>query len=352
MARAPLAQGWKRQEASNMTTTTDVTEERFKDARLYKSVHGIDLEEFYTSGHRTCQGCESALVTRDFAKAAGPRTVVTGATGCMYVANTSYMTTPWVVPWMHTQLGGGGASAVGMAAGLRALMRKGKIPEEKINVINFSGDLGGGDMGLGGISGALQTDYDLLIIIYDNESAANTDIQATNMTPWGAQTTFTPTGSKKRIMHEKWKKNVAPMLAIGHPNCKYVATACATFPPMDYMNKVKKALSIGGPTLIHTMDPCPKGWDYHPRYSGDLGQLVIKTGIFPLYEIIKGEVHYTYDARKTKRVPVREYLEKQGRFSHFIDEDFEYVQARVDEMWNDWEIPGVAPIKGWLSVRQ
>ncbi len=352
MARAPLAQGWKRQEASNMTTTTDVTEERFKDARLYKSVHGIDLEEFYTSGHRTCQGCESALVMRDFAKASGPRTVVTGATGCMYVANTSYMTTPWVVPWMHTQLGGGGASAVGMAAGLRALMRKGKIPEEKINVINFSGDLGGGDMGLGGISGALQTDYDLLIIIYDNESAANTDIQATNMTPWGAQTTFTPTGSKKRIMHEKWKKNVAPMLAIGHPNCKYVATACATFPPMDYMNKVKKALSIGGPTLIHTMDPCPKGWDYHPRYSGDLGQLVIKTGIFPLYEIIKGEVHYTYDARKTKRVPVREYLEKQGRFSHFIDEDFEYVQARVDEMWNDWEIPGVAPIKGWLSVRQ
>ncbi|MDH2906128.1 MAG: thiamine pyrophosphate-dependent enzyme [Methanomassiliicoccales archaeon] len=335
-----------------MATTTGVSKEEFKDAKLYKSVHGIDMEEFYTSGHRTCQGCESALVMRDFAKASGPRTVVTGATGCMYVANTSYMTTPWVVPWMHTQLGGGGASAVGMAAGLKALMRKGKIPQEKINVINFSGDLGGGDMGLGGISGAMQTDYDMLIIIYDNESAANTDIQATNMTPWGAQTTFTPTGSKKRIMHEKWKKNLAPMIAIGHPNCKYVATACATFPPMDYMNKVKKALSVGGPTLIHTMDPCPKGWDYHPRYSGDLGQLAIKTGIFPLYEIIKGEVVYTYDARKTKRVPVREYLEKQGRFSHFIDSDFEFVQSKVDEMWNDWEIPGVAPIKGWLSVRQ
>ena len=96
---------------------------------------------------------------------------------------------------MHTQLGAGGSSAVGMAAGLRALKRKGKIKDEKINVINFSGDLGAGDMGIGGISGALQSDYDLLIIMYDNESAANTDIQATGLTTYGAQTTFTPPGT-------------------------------------------------------------------------------------------------------------------------------------------------------------
>src|SRR5437773_4808868 len=156
-----------------------------------KGVHNIPLEEFYTSGHRTCQGCESAMVMRDFVKASGPRTVVTGSTGCMYVANTSYMTTPWIVPWMHTQLGAGGSSAIGTAAGLRALQRKGKIAEEKINAIAFCGDLGGGDMGLSGISGALQTDYDLLVIMYDNESAANTDIQATGLSTYGAQTTFT-----------------------------------------------------------------------------------------------------------------------------------------------------------------
>lgn len=336
--------------SKKMTTETKI--EEFKNANLYNNVHKIDLQEFYTSGHRTCQGCESALVMRDFIKAAGPRTVVTGATGCMYVANTSYMTTPWVVPWMHTQLGGGGASAVGMAAGLRALMRKGKLPKEKVNVINFSGDLGGGDMGIGGISMALQTNYDLLIIMYDNESAANTDIQATSSTPWGAQTTFTPTGSKERIMQKRWKKNVAAMLAVGHPNCKYVGTACATFPPMDYMNKVKKALTIGGPTFIHTLDPCPKGWDYHPRYSGELGQLAVKTGVFPLYEIVRGEVRYTYDAASKKRIPVREYLEKQGRFSHFEEEDYEFFQQTVDEMWEEWEVPGIAPIKGALKLRK
>jgi pyruvate ferredoxin oxidoreductase beta subunit len=315
-----------------------------------KSVRDTPGEEFYTSGHRTCQGCESALVMRDFAKAAGPRTVVTGATGCMYVANTSYLTTPWIVPWMHTQLGAGGASAVGMAAGLRALMRKGRIPQEKINVINFSGDIGGGDMGLSGISGALQSDYDLLIILYDNESAANTDIQATGLTTWGAQTTFSPPGSKHRIMHKRWKKNIAPMLAVGHPNVRYVAAASATYPPLDFFNKVRKALAIGGPTFIHTFDPCPKGWDFHPQYSRELGELGIKSGIFPLYEIVDGKVTYTYDPRQKGRVPVREYLEKQGRFAHLIDEDIDYIQGKVDEMWEEWEVPGITPFKAGLTV--
>jgi pyruvate ferredoxin oxidoreductase beta subunit len=315
-----------------------------------KGMRGTPLEEMYSSGHRTCQGCESALVMRDFSKAAGPRTIASGSTGCMYVANTSYMTTPWVIPWMHTQLGAGGSSAVGMSAGIRALMRKGKIAQEKINIISFCGDIGGGDMGLSGISGALQTDLDLLIILYDNESAANTDIQATGMTTYGAQTTFTPPGKVHRIMQKRWKKNVAGMLAVGHPTCRYVATACATFPALDYMNKVRKALAMGGPTFLHTFDPCPKGWDYHPRYSHELGELGIKCGIFPLYEVIEGDVTYTYDCRKKGRIPVREYLMRQGRFAHLIDEDIDYIQKMVDQMWDEWDIPGVAPLKGILKA--
>ncbi|MBI2183531.1 MAG: pyruvate synthase [Thaumarchaeota archaeon] len=325
-----------------------IPEEQIKK-KLFKGVHDVPGEELYTSGHRTCQGCESALVMRQFVKAAGPRTVATGSTGCMYVANTSYMTTPWVVPWMHTQLGAGGSSAVGMAAGLRAMMRKGKITNEKINVISFCGDIGGGDMGLSGISGALQTDYDLLIILYDNESAANTDIQATGLTTWGAQTTFTPTGTKHRVMQKRWKKNVAAMLAVGHPTVKYVATACATFPPLDFMNKVTKALETGGPTFIHSLDPCPKGWDYHPRYSHEVGELAIKSGIFPLYEIANGVVTYNYDARKN-RIPVKEYLLNQGRFAHFTNAETDFVQSMVDEMWEEWELPGILPVKSSLKV--
>src|SRR5947209_20598597 len=120
-----------------------------------KGVHKIPLEEFYTSGHRTCQGCESATTMRAFIKVAGPRTVVTGSTGCMYVAHTSYLTTPWIVPWMHTQLGAGRSSAVGLAAGLRTVKRNEQLKDEKINVIKFSGDRGASDMGRGGRCAAL-----------------------------------------------------------------------------------------------------------------------------------------------------------------------------------------------------
>src|SRR5258707_9907772 len=61
-----------------------------------KGVKDVPYDELFVSGHRTCQGCESALVMRHMVKASGPRTIVLGSTGCMYVANTTYYTTPWV----------------------------------------------------------------------------------------------------------------------------------------------------------------------------------------------------------------------------------------------------------------
>jgi len=42
---------------------------------------------------------------------------------------------------------------------------------------------------------------------------------------------------------------------------------------------------------------------------------------------------------------VREYLLKQGRFAHFTEEDLAYFQAKVDETWDKWEVPGVVPFK-------
>src|SRR3989454_1067283 len=229
----------------------------------FRGIKKVTIEEYFSSGHRTCQGCESALIMKLMVKAAGPRTIVLGSTGCMYVANTTYYTTPWVVPWMHTQLGSSGSAALGTAAGLKALMRKGKM-------------------------------------------------------------------------------------AAGHPECRYVATVCGSF-AVEMMNKVRRALTIGGPTFIHSLDPCPKGWDYDPMLSHELGELAIETGIFPLYEVDDGVVKY-YGKTKSlvegrARKPVREYLLKQGRFAHFTEEDLAYFQAKVDEMWEKWEIPAVIPFR-------
>src|ERR1700687_746650 len=311
----------------------------------FKAVKKIPLEEFFTSGHRTCQGCESALLMKMMAKAAGPRTIVLGSTGCMYVANTTYYSTSWVLPWMHTQLGSSGSAALGTAAALKALMRKGKMKQEPINVIAFCGDGGGADMGVGAISATLtHPDYNCLILMYDNESYANTDIQLSGSTPYGANTTFSPPGKLKRIMHHRWKKNMAGMFAAGHPECKYVATVDMSY-GLEGMQCVRKALSIGGPTFIHSLDPCPKGWDYDPIQSHELGELAVTTGVWPLYDVENHKLRLYGKSLKIadgslKRRPVRDYLLRQGRFAHFTDDDFEYFQAKIDDMWTNWLVPG------------
>ena len=314
----------------------------------FKGVKKVPLEEFFTSGHRTCQGCESALVMKLMVKAAGPRTIVLGSTGCMYVANTTYYSTSWVVPWMHTQLGSSGSAGLGTAAALKVLMRKGKIKDEPINVIAFCGDGGGADMGLSAISASLtHPEYNFLILLYDNESYANTDIQLSGLTPYGAHTTFSPPGKAKRIMHTRWKKNMAGMLAAGHPECRYVATVDASY-AVDMMNRVRKALTIGGPTFIHSLDPCPKGWDYDPIQSHELGELAVETGVWPLYEVENGLLKLygrtkQIAEKRARRKPVRDFLLRQGRFAHFTDDDFAYFQHKIDQMWEKWLIPGVIP---------
>ncbi|MCY0865059.1 MAG: thiamine pyrophosphate-dependent enzyme [Sulfobacillus sp.] len=323
-----------------------------KDAVLLPihSIKDVPEEEYYTSGHRTCQGCESALVMKYLAKAAGPRTLVTGTTGCMYVANTSYNSTPWALPWAHTQLGAAGSSAVGTAAALKAMMRKGKMRDEPINVIAFCSDGGGGDMGLSAISAALQEErYNLCIILYDNESYANTDIQSSGMTPWGAVTAFTPSGTQERITHKRWKKNVPGLLLAGHPNVRYVANATSAL-GVDLIGKIRTALTVGGPTFIQTHDPCPKGWDFDPRFSHELGVLAVETGITVLWECRDGELQYNGISRqivsgRRKRKPVREYLLRQGRFAHFQEEDIDFFQSQIDEMWEKWILPGVMPVE-------
>jgi len=301
-----------------------------QDLPQIKGVKNIPISEGYTSGHRTCQGCESALVMRLMIKAAGQRTIVVGSTGCMYVANTTYYSTPWVVPWMHTQLGSSGSAATGTAAGLASMMRKGKMHKEPINVIAFCGDGGGADMGLAAISAALQ------------------HVQASGSTPYGANTTFSPPGKETRIMNKRWKKNTAPMLAVGHPDVKFVATANGSY-GLDFNNKIRRALTIGGPTFIHSIDPCPKGWDYDPKFSHELGMLIVETGLWVQYEIIEGELTLNGPSRAIargirKRKPVEEYLMRQGRFAHFTKEDIKIFQDRVDESWEKWWLPGVIPV--------
>jgi|UniRef100_A0A7J3SM72 pyruvate ferredoxin oxidoreductase beta subunit/oxalate oxidoreductase subunit beta len=301
----------------------------------FKNIKEIPPVDYYTSGRRTCAGCGPALGYRIISKAAGPNTIFIGPTGCMYVANAhQFLTSPYAVPWHHTQLGGGGAAAIGVASALRTLMLKGKRKLEDINVVVMGGDGAMADIGFSGLSMGLSYDYQrLLYIIYDNEAYMNTGVQASSTTPWGATTTFTPAGKVKPIGNTRLKKNMA-LVAAAHPKVKYVATA-TLWPPLDLMNKVHRALNAGGPTLIHVLLPCPKGWFTNPSETVDLSRLAVETGMWVLWESIEGQFKLNY--RPKPRKHVREYLAPQGRFSHLKDEDMEKIDKMIEEEWKFWE---------------
>jgi len=306
-----------------------------KPLSLFKSVKDIPPEEYYTSGHRTCAGCGPALGYRHLTKAAGPNTVLLGPTGCMYVANAhQFLTSPYALPWYHTQLGGGGAAGIGTSAAFRALITKGKRKREDINVIVYGGDGGFADIGYSGLSMAMTYDYKrLLYILYDNESYANTGVQASSTTPWGATTTFTPSGKVKKLGNERAKKNVALTLA-AHPSVKYVATT-SLHPPLDFVNKVRKGLEADGPAFIHVLTPCPKGWFFDPKETVKLARLAVDTGAWVLWEYQEGEFSLSYGPPQRKHI--REYIRVQGRFSHLGDEQIDILDKTVEQEWKYWK---------------
>jgi pyruvate/2-oxoacid:ferredoxin oxidoreductase beta subunit len=268
----------------------------------------------------------------------------------MYVANGhQFLSSPYAVPWYHTQLGAGGAAGVGTAAAFRVLMMKGKRKKEDVNVVVYGGDGGTGDIGFSGLSMAMGHDYKrFLYVLYDNESYANTGIQASSTTPWGASTTFTPPGKIKRIGNARMKKNVALIIA-AHPGVRYVATA-TLYPPLDFINKAKKALEANGPAFIHLLVPCPKGWFADPKYTVDLSKSALETGLWVSWEYENGDFSLSY--RPKPRKYVKEYLKMQKRFQHLTDDKIEEIERMTAKEWEYWTemdkqqkiiIPWVAP---------
>jgi pyruvate ferredoxin oxidoreductase beta subunit len=118
-----------------------------------------------------------------------------------------------------------------------------------------------------------------------------------------------------------------PAIAAAH-NIPYVATACPSY-PIDLVQKVKKAADIEGPAYVHILSVCPTGWRTAPELSIRLGRLAVETGIFPLYEVERGQYHLSIDFPKLK--PIKEYIKLQGRFRHLTEEMIEVIQKRVDK---------------------
>jgi len=67
----------------------------------------------------------------------------------------------------------------------------------------------------------------------------------------------------------------------------YFATACPAY-PFDCVEKISAALRCGGTGFIGVLVPCPTGCLYDPALSLESGRRAVETGLFPLYETVRG----------------------------------------------------------------
>jgi pyruvate ferredoxin oxidoreductase beta subunit len=276
-------------------------------------------------GHRACQGCGEVLALRLLMKALGTEFVAVSATGCMEVTTGPFPQSSWRVPWIHVAFENAAAVASGVNAALQVLRRKKRSPDKRIPVVAFAGDGGTADIGIQALSGALERFHDdFIYVCLDNEAYMNTGIQRSSETPFGANTTTSPSGSHSQGQ-STWKKNMAAIAAAhGIP---YVATASPAF-HLDLMNKIRRAAAIKGPAYIHVYAPCPTGWRMKPELCVESAKLVVTTRIFPIYEVLDG--HYVLNRKIDTPTPIEEYLKPQGRFRHLNKENIQYITERVN----------------------
>lgn len=266
-------------------------------------------EELFAPGHRACQGCGEAIAARLILRATGKNVIVVTPTGCLETFTSKYLYSPWEVPWIHPLFENAAAVASGIEAALKAKGRK------DVKVVVLAGDGATVDIGFGMLSGMVERRHKVLYVCFDNGAYMNTGVQGSGATLLGASTTTTPAG-KVSIGKSVPKKDV-PAIMIAH-GVDYVATATIAY-PWDLIKKVKKALSIEGPSYIHVYTPCPTGEEFSNSKTVKISRLAVETYLFPLYEVENGNVTSTVKIKIKK--PVGEYLKSVGWFKHLFSSE-------------------------------
>lgn len=306
---------------------TDETTSAFRRMKDLPSTHLLG------TGTPMCSGCGGLQALHEIYDILGEKTVFVNAAGCMTLLSV-YPFTPFRGSWLYTAMASAPAGAQGVRDALDILLENKRLPpEEDLDVVVLTGDGSAYGMGLSATSGAMERDLDFLYICYDNEGYGNTGQQYSGATPHAAKTAT----SKGAHGFAGYKKDLFSIWAAHKP--AYVATVIGA-EPLDLARKIEKAKSMKGPRMIIALAPCPPGWDYDPKDSVEIGKLAVKTGVWPLKEYVDGKVVHT--KLPHPRIPVEEYLQKQGRFAHLFTPERDeallaQLQAKVDAYWEGIE---------------
>jgi pyruvate ferredoxin oxidoreductase beta subunit len=263
-----------------------------------------------------CSGCAEGIAMHLISRACPKDVIVSMSTGCLEVCTTPYPFTSWKVPAIHAAFETSSSVASGIEAAVKKLGKDWKV-------LAIAGDGGTVDIGFGALSGTLERGHKVTHIVLDNECYANTGVQRSGSTPYGAWTTTTPAG-RKSIGKSRPKKPVAEIVAAHR--IPYVATASIAY-PSDLIGKVKKALEMQ-PSFVHIHAPCNTGWGFEPEKTVEVARKAVETGMWVLYEIEEGAFRIT--KRIENRKPVEEYLGMQKRFRHLTDKEIRKIQEISD----------------------
>ncbi len=285
----------------------------------------LTKDEFFVSGRRSCQGCGKALAARIAAK------IIHGAAG-MAVQGT-----------VRGQVSATALTANSYASDAATYELLFENLVSLIQQINEA-DMGTEHQGHQQIKKAVigldrrmfvsdqlvmppvfKESAAALYLCFDNEPHVNKLIRMLNPPAFKNAEILHPL-SAADLKAAIRGKNIPPAVTEG--SFSFIATACPSY-PLDFMEKVKKALACSGNAFILVLTPCPTGWIFLPQLTIKVGLLAVKTGYFPLYEIENGIVRITQPLQHRK--PVQDYLKMQKRFFTFPQELIPVVQEAVNE---------------------
>jgi pyruvate ferredoxin oxidoreductase beta subunit len=277
----------------------------------------VPQEDLVTGGTFACSGCGAILGTKLALKALGPNTIMVNSAGCMTLTVT-WPFTPYKVPWVHSAIENAGATATGILMALKA-----QKLDKKVNVLCYAGDGASYDIGLQALSGMVARRERIIYVCYNNASFANTGFQHSSATPYGARTKTSEPGKECPLGNVLPRKNLAKMMAMN--GAEYVATASVAY-PIDFINKLRKAKELKGPVFIDLLTHCVPGWLHDDANGIQVGQAMVESGMWPLYEIHNKKVTITH---KPKMIPVTKAIKMQGRFKHLCNKNIKEIQGIV-----------------------
>ena len=301
----------------------------------YNFKQEMNKPERLAGGHRLCAGCGAGIAVRGVMRALKPedKAVVCSATGCLEVSTCLYPYTAWNDSFIHSAFENSAATVSGSEAAYIALKKRGKV-KENYKFIAFGGDGGTYDIGFQSLSGAMERNHDMVYVCYDNGAYMNTGIQRSSATPMYADTTTTPVGSQSNGKPQN-RKDLASVIA-AH-DVPYVAQTTFTSNFKDLHTKAEKAIYTPGAAFLNIMAPCPRGWRYNTPDIMEICKLGIETCYWPLFEVVEGKWILNYEPKK--KLPIEDFLSKQGRFKHLFKKGNEHLleafQKEVDRRWED-----------------